>query len=111
LQRATHWRIWTGEERQRHSVARRNANQFSSRVRRPKLFGVAHLFVQLFYQLSLLINQQLRISNRVDEKNVRDLEVTIGRCRHTARSFATRYHNHLIQPARVEPKASLTDTE
>jgi hypothetical protein len=92
LQRATHWRIWTGEERQRHSVSRRNANQFSSRVRRPKLFGVAHLFVQLFYQLSLLINQQLRISNRVDEKNVRDLEVTIGRClgRHTARSVSTR---------------------
>jgi hypothetical protein len=92
LQRATHWRIWTGEERQRHSVSRRNANQFSSRFRGAEFLGAVHLFVKQFYQLSLLINEEFRIGDDVDEENVCDLEVRIGRClgRHTARSVSTR---------------------
>jgi hypothetical protein len=95
LQRATHGRIWAGKESQRHSVASRDPDQFSSRFRGAEFFSAVHLFVKQSYQLSLLINEELRISDDVDEQDVCDLEVRIGRCRHTARSFATRYDNYL----------------
>ena len=74
LERAFHRRFRIGEKREHHSVARRQTNQFPGRVRAAELFGTAHHLVQLVEQIALLVNEQFRVTDDVDEKDVGDFQ-------------------------------------
>ncbi len=77
LQSATHRRVGTGEKSQRHSIAGRQANQFSHRLRDPELFRAAHNLIQPLEQRALLIHRQFRVADNVGAEDVRDLEMRI----------------------------------
>jgi hypothetical protein len=54
------------EEKERHPVSGRHPDQFPSFFSRPKTFGAPHDLIQFLQQLNLLIDQQLRITHRVN---------------------------------------------
>jgi hypothetical protein len=62
------------------------------------------VFVKLFHQLSLLVNEQFRISDDVDEQNVRDLEARIGRF--VSRHMAGTPGLHAAQAFQIDRRAS-----
>ena len=78
LHRASDWRIRSGGKRKRHSVSGRQPNQFSGRFRGAKSIGVADDLIELVQRLVLLINQQFRVPDNVDEQDVSDFEFEIG---------------------------------
>ena len=77
LQRAFH-RIFDGAgEHKRHAVTRRKKDQLTRRFRFAHRFRVAHNLIQLLQRFRLLVDQQLRVADDVDEEDMRDLEAQL----------------------------------
>jgi len=79
LDRAAHRRIRAGEKCQRHAIARRQPNEFTSRLRGAELLRCANDLIQLPQEIALLIDWQFRVTDNVREQDVRDLEMQIRR--------------------------------
>src|SRR5437870_9976910 len=86
LHRASDWRVWSGGKREGHSVSGRQPDQFSSGFRGAKGTGVANDLIELLQRFVLLVNQQFRVPNNVDEQDMSDFQFEIGieLRRHTA---------------------------
>src|SRR5216683_2515192 len=67
FQRATHRLFRAAEKKQHHAVPSWQTNQFSTGFRIPETFCSANNSIELVHQLNLLIDQQFRVSNDVDE--------------------------------------------
>jgi len=66
LECTSHWFFRATKEKERHSVASRNSIEFAACFRSAKRLRSVHDLVQLLQQLNLLIDQQLRITHRVN---------------------------------------------
>ena len=66
------------EKYQRHSVARRKTNQLAGRFRFTKMRRLTDNFVQLVQDLALIIDQKLRVTHHIHEKDMTDFELKIG---------------------------------
>src|SRR5438477_10703600 len=77
LQGALNWSGRTSEEHQCHSVAGLQSHQFSSRLCRTELFRATDDLIQLLLQLPLIVDQQFRVTDSVDKKDVRDLKLNL----------------------------------
>ena len=60
-------------EDQRHSVAGRQSRQFSSSIGSAERIGLPNNFIERMQIIALLVDQQLGVTNDVDEENVPDL--------------------------------------
>ena len=56
----------TVEEKQRHPIAGRHPDEFTSCFGGPKTFGASDDLIQLLEQLNLLVDQQFRVTDHVD---------------------------------------------
>src|SRR4030095_556205 len=96
IERTSH-RFFRGvKKEQGHPVSGRHANKFAICFSRSKTLGTAHDLIQVLEQLDLLIYQQFRVTDHVDQQDVRDFQGEI-RCNllgrvlrvHASRSLAT----------------------
>ena len=78
LHRASDWRIRSGGKSERHSVSGRQPDQFSGRFRGAESIGVADDLIELVQRLVLLVNQQFRVPDNVDEQDMSDFQFEIG---------------------------------
>src|SRR2546428_11647008 len=67
FQRATHRLFRAAEKEQHHAVPSGQAYQFSTALRVTEAFCSANDSIELLHQLNLLVDQELRVSNDVDE--------------------------------------------
>src|SRR6266699_1813120 len=67
FQRATHRLFRAAEKKQHHPVSSWQTNQFSTGFRIPETFCSANNSIELLHYLNLLVDQQFRVSNDVDE--------------------------------------------
>ena len=61
-------------EDQRHPVARGQQDELTDRFRFTRRFGIAHDLIQFVERFRLLVDEQLGITDDVDEKDMRDLQ-------------------------------------
>ncbi len=73
LHRARNRGIRRCRKDQRHSVPGRQARQFASSIGGAEGIGSPNNFIERMQIIPLLINQQFRVTNDVDEENVADL--------------------------------------
>jgi hypothetical protein len=66
------------EENERHPIAGRHSDEFIPCFRSAETFGAPHDLIQLLEQLNLLIDQQFRVTDNVDQQEMCDLEWEIG---------------------------------
>ena len=79
LERTSHWLFRTVEEKERHPVSGRHPDRVYRFVSGgPKTFGASHDLIQLLQQLNLLIDQQFRVTDHVDN-DARDVRSSSGR--------------------------------
>src|ERR1700730_8387190 len=78
LLRAFDRRFRIVEKHQRHSIAGRQAYQFSGGIRHGKPSGVTDDARQLRHQFALRVDEQFRIADHVQVEDVRDLQLRIG---------------------------------
>ncbi len=88
LQSALRWPFGTVTKHQRHPIARWQPDELAGCVRSPHPFRLAHEIVQLMEHFALLVNEQFRVTNNVDEQDVPDFELQI--------SFSSRGHPTLL---------------
>jgi hypothetical protein len=74
LYRAGNWGVWRCRKDQRHSVARRQARQFASSIGCAERIGSPNNFIERMQIIALLIDQELGVTDDVDEENVPDLQ-------------------------------------
>src|SRR5260370_4501707 len=67
FERATHRLFRAAEKKQHHAVPSWQTNQFSTGFRIPETFCSANNSIELVHQLNLLVDQQFRVSNHVDQ--------------------------------------------
>src|SRR5438132_195361 len=84
LQCASHRRFRAGAKNQRATVACRQTEELAFCFRDAELLGAAYDLLQLLELLALFIDEQLRVTNNVEKKNVPDLaaELRTGLVRH-----------------------------
>src|SRR6266704_5493338 len=75
LQSAFNWCFGTVVKNQRHPVASGNFDQSAPLFRSLELLSATNRSVKRVEQRALLINYQLRVTDNVDEQDVRDLEL------------------------------------
>jgi hypothetical protein len=66
LERASHGLFRAVEKQERHPVSSRHSDEFACCFCRPKMFGGPDDLVEFLQQLNLLVNQQFRITDKVD---------------------------------------------
>ncbi|HEX4667233.1 MAG TPA: hypothetical protein VH207_11585 [Chthoniobacterales bacterium] len=74
LLRALHRRFRAGPKNQGAAITGRQAKELAFRFRGTDRTGPAHDFLQLLQLLALLANEQLRVTDDIEEENVPDLE-------------------------------------
>lgn len=74
FERAADWLFRAAEKKQHHAVPSGQTNQFSTGFRIPKTLCSANNSIELLHQLDLLVDQEFRVSNNVDEQKMCDLE-------------------------------------
>src|SRR5438105_2408482 len=67
FERATHRLFRAAEKKQHHAVPGGQTNQFSTGFRIPETFCSANNSIEVVHYLNLLIDQQFRVTNDVDE--------------------------------------------
>jgi hypothetical protein len=77
FQRAADWRFGASAEHKGATIAGRQAQQFPFGFSQAELLGAAHDFSQRLHLLALLVYEQLRVADDVDEQNVSYLEFHI----------------------------------
>src|SRR6266567_343522 len=75
FQRALHRFLQTLEKDQRHPVTGWNGNELPIGLARLELCGFPYQLIELLHDLTLLIDEKFRITNYVNEQDVRDLEM------------------------------------
>src|SRR6266478_839099 len=60
------------------AIASRQAQQFSLGLSFPDFFSAANNLLQPLNLFTLFVNEQLRVTNNVDEQDVPDLEFQVG---------------------------------
>jgi hypothetical protein len=78
LQRASGRLFRAVKEKERHSVSGRYSNELATCFCHPETFGASDDLIEFLEQFNLLIDQQFRITHRVDEQKMCDLEREIG---------------------------------
>src|SRR5262249_2153176 len=63
---------------QRHPIPGGNPDQHAVRVRGPELRSVSYDFIEYLESLALLVEEQLRVTHHVHEKNVNNLQLKLG---------------------------------
>src|SRR5207248_1047973 len=74
FQGATHRLFRAAEKKQHHPVPSWQTNQFSTGFRFPETFCSANNWIEPLHQFNLLVDQQFRIPDYVDEQEMCDLE-------------------------------------
>ena len=74
LYRAGNWSVRRCCKDQRHSVAGRQARQFASSIGCAERIGSPNNFIERMQIIALLIDQELGVTDDVDEENVPDLQ-------------------------------------
>jgi hypothetical protein len=77
LQRTGNWRVGHGRKNQRHSIASRQARQFTSDLGSTERIRFSNNLVERMRIIALLINQQLGVTDDVDKKDMRDFELNL----------------------------------
>ena len=67
FQRALHWRIRRRRKNQRHAITGWNTGELTCRFGGSERLGAAHNLVQFLQRLALLVDEQLRVIDDVDE--------------------------------------------
>ncbi|MDQ3313331.1 MAG: hypothetical protein M3505_01630 [Verrucomicrobiota bacterium] len=66
--------LWAAKKKKDHSVPSRETNHLFARFSVPETFCAADDPIELSHQADLVVHQQFRISDHVDEQQMRDLE-------------------------------------
>src|SRR4029077_2651787 len=74
LQRAQYRRFWTVSKDECATVASRQAQEFAFRFSGAELLGTAHNLFERLKLVALLVNQQLGITDNVDEQDMADVK-------------------------------------
>lgn len=77
LQRGLRRRIWFGKKDKRHPVSGRETDEVFIRLAASELVRGSDELIELLKQLCLLIYKQLRITDDIDEQDMRDLRLKI----------------------------------
>src|SRR5438552_1929197 len=87
--RAPDRRLRTAAKNQCTAVARRQTKQFIFCLRQAELLRSTNDLLQRLKLLALLVNEQLRVTDNVDEQDVTDFESHVWRMlgRHTSSSY------------------------
>ena len=89
LQRAFHWGFWTLVENQRHPIPSRKLDQSVGLLRALKFLRVTNNLIQSLQHSTLVVNQQLRIPDNVNEEDMTylQLDLFLGLGRHVPMRF------------------------
>src|SRR6266699_4285515 len=68
----------TVAKNERAAIASRQAQQFSLGLSFPDFFSAANNLLQPLNLFALFVNEQLRVTDNVDEQDVPDLEFQVG---------------------------------
>jgi hypothetical protein len=77
FQSALRWFFRTAEKNQRHPISGWEPNQFAVCFRATKRGSASHDLIEFLQQLDLLVHEQLRITDNVNQQDIPDLKLEI----------------------------------